>query len=69
MALIEMLKNKIHSNIYLWFLIGIAVFHECPTNWSLVGCMGQEVLPAVDSVLYLCPYPADEDKPMVGVTA
>lgn len=53
----------------MWSVIGIAVFYECPTDWCLVGCMGQEVLLAVDSVLHLCPHPANEDKPMVGVMA
>lgn len=64
-----MSNNKICPHICLWFVIGIAVFYECPTDWCLVGRMGQEVLLAVDSVLYLCPHPADEDKPMVGVMA
>lgn len=65
--------DKMSSNekvlIYLWSVIGLAVFYECPTDWCLVGCMGQEVLLIVDGVLHLCPHPADEDKPMVGVMA
>lgn len=46
---------------------GTAVVYERPFNWCLVRCMGQKVFPAADSVLYLCPHPTDEDKPMVGV--
>lgn len=53
--------------IYLWSVIGLAVIYECPTDRCLVRCMGQKVLLAVNSVLHLCPHPADEDKPMVGV--
>lgn len=54
---------------YLSSVIGVAVIYECPTDWCLVGCMGQEVLLAVDSVFHLCPHPTDEDKPVVGVMA
>lgn len=55
--------------MYLRSVTGIVVFYECPTDWCLVGCMGQEVLLAVDGVLHLCPHPSDENKPMVGVMA
>lgn len=45
--------------------LGYFVVPECASDWCAIRCMGQEVLPAANSLFHLRPHPPHEDQPMV----
>lgn len=44
---------------------GPAVIHVCSSDWCVVGCVGEAVLPVGHCLLHLRPDPTDEAQPLV----
>lgn len=48
---------------------GSAVIHVCSSDWCVVGCVGEAILPVGHCLLYLRTNPSDEAQPLVRVIA
>lgn len=48
--------------------LGSAVIHVRSSDWRIVRCVGQAVLPVGHRLLHLRSDPSDEAQPLVGLT-